>query len=89
MLVISAALKRLVLIRLNPNDDVLPSLQAAVDRERIGHALILNGTGSVSSYHFHDGIACAVQEVGQPHVRGPALAFRAPERGHPATEQSV
>jgi predicted DNA-binding protein with PD1-like motif len=53
MLVTSAALKRLVLIRLNPNDDILPSLQAAVDREGIRDGLILNGAGSVSSYHFH------------------------------------
>jgi predicted DNA-binding protein with PD1-like motif len=53
MLVTSATLKRLVLIRLNPGDDILPSLQAAVDREGLRDALILNGTGSVSSYHFH------------------------------------
>jgi predicted DNA-binding protein with PD1-like motif len=44
---------RLILVRLNPGDDVLHSIAAAAGENGVRHALILSGIGSLSSYHFH------------------------------------
>jgi len=46
-------LRKLYLVRLNPGDDLLLSLQEAVERLNIRNGLILGGVGSTSSYHFH------------------------------------
>jgi predicted DNA-binding protein with PD1-like motif len=44
---------RVVLVRLNPGEDLLHGLQAAVRETGIGNGAILSGAGSLSSYHCH------------------------------------
>lgn len=44
---------RIVLVRLNPGEDLLRGLQAAVREAGIGNGAILSGAGSLSSYHCH------------------------------------
>ena len=53
MIVHSAAIRRLVVVRLNPGEDVLLSLRAAVRDSGITHGLILSGVGSLDRYHVH------------------------------------
>lgn len=48
-----AQAKRIIMVRLSNGEDVLASLQEAVQRESIKNAVILGGFGSVSTYHFH------------------------------------
>ena len=45
--------KRLILLRMNPGDDVLQCLRAAVAQHGIQNAVIMNGAGSLSAYHVH------------------------------------
>lgn len=42
-----------VVIRLNPGDDILASLQEAARQNSIQNAVILSGVGSVISHHYH------------------------------------
>jgi uncharacterized protein len=44
---------RFVALRLDPGEDVLLSLRAAVKEQRIENAAILSGVGSLDRYHFH------------------------------------
>jgi predicted DNA-binding protein with PD1-like motif len=44
---------RFVALRLNPGEDVLLSLRAAVEEQGIRNAAILSGVGSLDRYHFH------------------------------------
>jgi predicted DNA-binding protein with PD1-like motif len=44
---------RFIALRLNPGDDVLLSLRAAVEEQGIQNAAILSGVGSLDRYHFH------------------------------------
>jgi len=53
MLVERKPLKDLIIIRLNPGDDVLASLQEAVKKNNINNAVIVSGFGSVRNHHFH------------------------------------
>ena len=53
MIVHSAAIRRLVVVRLNPGEDVLLSLREAVQNSGITHGLILSGVGSLDRYHVH------------------------------------
>ena len=53
MIVHGAAIRRLVVVRLNPGEDVLLSLRAAVQDSGITHGLILSGVGSLDRYHVH------------------------------------
>ena len=53
MIVHSAAIRRLVVVRLNPGEDVLLSLRAAVRDSGITHGLILSDVGSLDRYHVH------------------------------------
>ena len=53
MKITSADIKRLVLVRLNPGDDILLSLREAVQREGLKNALILEGVGSCITHHYH------------------------------------
>jgi len=46
-------MKRVVLIRLKYNTDLLEGIEQAVKNEKIKNAVILSGVGSVSSYHVH------------------------------------
>ncbi len=53
MIVQNASLRRLVVARFNPDDDLLLSLREAVRESGIRHGLILSGLGSLSRYHVH------------------------------------
>lgn len=44
---------RLVMLRLNPEDDVLQSIRAGVEQNGIRSGVILSGIGSLSRYHVH------------------------------------
>lgn len=44
---------RIVLVRLNPGEDLLHGLQAAVQEAGIENGAILGGAGSLRSYHCH------------------------------------
>lgn len=44
---------RFVALRLDPGEDVLLSLRAAVVEQGIRNAAILSGLGSLDRYHFH------------------------------------
>ena len=44
---------RFVALRLDPGEDVLLSLRAAVNEQEIRNAAILSGVGSLDRYHFH------------------------------------
>lgn len=46
-------IRRVVVIRMNPGDDVLQSLQAAVQDQKITTGLVLNGVGSLDRYRVH------------------------------------
>lgn len=45
--------ERLVILRLNPGDDLLAGLRAAVSEHGLRNGLILSGAGAVSRYHVH------------------------------------
>src|ERR687894_1627757 len=49
----SFAASRFVAVRLDPGEDVLLSLRAAVEEQGIRNAAILCGVGSLDRYHFH------------------------------------
>lgn len=53
MLTQASEISRVIAIRMNPGDDVLQSLRTAVHEHKIDHGLILNGVGSLNSYHVH------------------------------------
>jgi len=44
---------RFITLRLDPGEDVLLSLRAAVKEQGIQNAAILSGVGSLDRYHFH------------------------------------
>ena len=62
-----------VLVRLNPGDDVLEGLRAAVRENNIKNAVILAGVGSVISHHFHV-IASTVNPPKEYFTKGDAAA---------------
>jgi uncharacterized protein len=53
MLTQSAEVRRVVLARLNPGDDLLLSLRQVAEQQGIRSGVILNGIGSLSRYHVH------------------------------------
>lgn len=53
MLVQSSEVRRVLALRLNPDDDILLSLRAAVEEHKINNALIVNGVGSLKSFRVH------------------------------------
>ena len=53
MLVDRTSIKNLIVIRLNPGDDILASLEEAVKKNGIKNAVILTGYGSVTAHHYH------------------------------------
>lgn len=53
MITQTVAIRRLVVARLNPGEDVLQALRQAVQENGIRHGLILAGLGSLSRYHVH------------------------------------
>jgi predicted DNA-binding protein with PD1-like motif len=44
---------RFIILRLDPGEDILLSLRAAVEAQEIRNAAILSGVGSLDRYHFH------------------------------------
>src|SRR6516164_3304904 len=50
---IPSDMKRVVLVRLKYNSDLLEGLQQVVKNEKIKNAVILSGVGSVTRYHVH------------------------------------
>ena len=53
MLAQSVEISRLVLVRLNPGDDILESVTLAAKENGVVNGLILGGIGSLSRYHVH------------------------------------
>jgi predicted DNA-binding protein with PD1-like motif len=53
VIVQAAVPSRVVLVRLNPNEDLLLGLRAAVQEAKIENGAILSGAGSLSRYHLH------------------------------------
>jgi predicted DNA-binding protein with PD1-like motif len=53
MVVQQTPIGRLLLIRLNPGDDLLRGLEQAVAEAGIRNGAILSGVGSLKSYHYH------------------------------------
>jgi len=53
MLVERKQIKNLIIIRLNPGDDILASLTEAAEKNGIKNAVILSGYGSVRTHHYH------------------------------------
>lgn len=53
MQAVEATVSRIVSIRLDPGEDVLEGLRAAVRTHEIVNAAILSGVGSLDRYHFH------------------------------------
>ena len=49
----SASVSRLVLVRLNPEEDLLLGLQEAVREEDLRSGVIIGGVGSLSRYRVH------------------------------------
>lgn len=49
----TADIKRIVLVRLEPGDDILAGLRQAVEEQGIRNGVILNGLGSARSYRYH------------------------------------
>ena len=50
---VPSEMKRVVLVRLKFNTDLLEGLRQAVKSEKIKNAVILGGVGSVTRYHVH------------------------------------
>jgi len=46
-------IKRIVMVRINPGDDILLGLRQAVAEHKIRNAVVLTGFGSVRRSHFH------------------------------------
>lgn len=46
-------IKRIVMVRINPGDDILLGLRQAVKEHGIKNAVVLTGFGSVRHSHFH------------------------------------
>jgi len=49
----NTTIKRVMMVRINPNDDILLSIRQAVKANDIKNAIIMAGFGSVRSSHFH------------------------------------
>lgn len=45
--------ERLVLLRMNPGEDILQCLRSAADEQGIRNGVIMNGAGSLTHYHVH------------------------------------
>jgi predicted DNA-binding protein with PD1-like motif len=49
----TASIRRLVMVRLNPGEDILQMLRQAVEENHIQQGLILSGLGSLNRYRVH------------------------------------
>lgn len=73
MKVVKQSLGNVVLIRMNPGDDVLERLRTAVKEHDIKNAVILAGVGSVISHHYHV-VASTVNPPKEYFSKGDAAA---------------
>ena len=46
-------IKRIIMVRINPGDDILLGLRQAVKEHGVKNAVIMTGFGSVRHSHFH------------------------------------
>ena len=53
MRIFNVRVKRILMVRLNPGEDVLEGLTASMKAEGIRNATIVNGLGSTRSNHYH------------------------------------
>ena len=53
MILQEVKVSRVVLVRLNPGDDLLDSIAAAAQKAGIRNGLVLSGIGSLSAYSVH------------------------------------
>ena len=58
MITQSTEIKRVVLVRINPGEDILISIRQAVAENDIKTALIIGGLGSSQSFHYHVVSSC-------------------------------
>ena len=49
----SGQFERVIVVRMKQHADLLAGLQEAVEKEKIGNAVILSGIGSLTTYHIH------------------------------------
>ena len=66
-------LNNLILVRLNPGDDLLQALTLAAKEHNIKNAVILTGVGSVISHHYHV-VASTENPPKQYYTKGEAAA---------------
>lgn len=48
-----ATINRIILIRVDPREDLLDALQRAVAEQGVRNGTFISGAGSLSRYHFH------------------------------------
>jgi predicted DNA-binding protein with PD1-like motif len=53
VLTVPSEIKRVVVIRLKNNTDLLKGLEQAVQKEKIKNGVFLSGAGSLTSFHVH------------------------------------
>ncbi len=53
VVITSGQFERVIVVRMKQHADLLAGLQEAVEKEKIGNAVILSGIGSLTSYHIH------------------------------------
>jgi len=53
VLTVPSEIKRVVVIRLKNNSDLLKGLEQAVQKEKIKNGVFLSGAGSLTSFHVH------------------------------------
>ncbi len=68
----STEIKRIVLVRLNPGEDILLSIRKAVEENDIQTGLIIGGLGSSQSFHYHVVTSCDLPPLEEyPKEDGP------------------
>ena len=72
MITQSTEIKRVVLVRINPGEDILVSIRKAVEENNIKSALVIGGLGSSQSFHYHVVASCDPQPKEEfPKGEGP------------------
>ena len=72
MITQSTEIKRMVLVRINPGEDILISIRQAVEDNDIKTGLVIGGLGSAQSFHYHVVTSCELPPTeGFPKAEGP------------------
>lgn len=53
MVIQEVGIKRVVMVRLNPGDDILEGIRSACEQAGVANGTILNGLGSTEAHHYH------------------------------------